>query len=525
MKKPTPQPLSRPRIKLSPTRILFLILGANLVLSLLLFDPRLATAGDNFTYLNLAESFLKYGTFRDLQRPGEPASALENAGFPLLLAGLKATFGGSIVLMKLFMLLLILPILVFVYHQLRPKENLLLPVLIAGTLALAPDLFDSSRDFFTEVPFVALVFGSICFAESAVRSERLSHLLIGIALVAGTCYVRTHGFLLVAGIGLWLLIRKDWRRLGIFAVAIILLLLPFLLRAWQLSATHAQASSIDRIGTFMLKDPYSADSGRIGPLDMVVRMVQNARIYFLELLPPVFFPSFYSVFGRSSLLATIVALGIVALVIYGFTRSYPKLTPLSIVFLAGYLFSLLIWPSVWSSPRFLLPLYPLLLLFFFAPYVIPKLRVFPLAVLSGLVFISHLLVLVPKVSGNLAMLTEYSEGDRYAGYSDDWRNYFQATEWLKTNTPPGAVVLARKPEIAYYVSKRKALLYPLTSEAEKVLQFIHENNIAYVIVDGFYWTGSTPRYLIPALNLKPELFRTVYNLSAPPTHVLEVERQ
>ena len=47
----------------------------------------------------------------------------------------------------------------------------------------------------------------------------------------------------------------------------------------------------------------------------------------------------------------------------------------------------------------------------------------------------------------------------------------------------------------------------------------------YIIIDSFFWTGTTGRYLVPALRDKLDWFKVAYVTDKPQTFVLEVSEE
>jgi hypothetical protein len=106
--------------------------------------------------------------------------------------------------------------------------------------------------------------------------------------------------------------------------------------------------------------------------------------------------------------------------------------------------------------------------------------------------------------------------------SRDWENFNSCADWIRCNTPESAIVVSRKPELVFLRAKRQGMLYQFSHDAEKVMTDIKQKKASYILFDGFYWTGTTPKYLYPALVSHPEMYRMVYALRNPDTFVLEI---
>ena len=66
--------------------MLGIVLFVHLVLSILVFDPRLHLGGDNAHYISLARSILSGKGYKAIYSPGEPPHTQYPFGYPVLLA-------------------------------------------------------------------------------------------------------------------------------------------------------------------------------------------------------------------------------------------------------------------------------------------------------------------------------------------------------------------------------------------------------------------------------------------------------
>ncbi len=124
------------------------------------------------------------------------------------------------------------------------------------------------------------------------------------------------------------------------------------------------------------------------------------------------------------------------------------------------------------------------------------------------------------VRTSLPSLVSNIKGDRFAGYNPAYSNFILACEWIRNNTPEDALILCRKPRLAWYFSGRKVVEYPY-AEPPKIIEFIDSAGVDFVIVDRM--TYSTGYILIPAINQYPERFEIKYVTdNEPKTFVLKV---
>lgn len=507
MKKKKPTVSSRKSIK--PITVFFILLAVQIILAILLFDPKLFTGGDNAVYINLGQALLQGKGYRDLNKPDEPIHTQYPPGFPLMLAAVMMIFGQSIIALKLFIMLCGLTAfyLFFLLSREFFKEKYYLAMV---AYALMPVLIIYYHWLLSEIPFLLLNLTALFLLIKAEKNKSFYYLSFLCAYFA--FFTRTTGIALILAVLVLLLIRKRHRELVVFLSGFIILF-----AAWTISSGH-QAQTGGYLDQFFYRNYYQPELGRINLIDFLRRIAHNFFLYFFTILPQ----SLFTAVKNQTLLA---ALGLmtIGLVIYGFVLRRRQWSAMEIYLIFG-LAILLSWPEVWSSDRFLLPLLPVLIIYAVVgllnlrqalAYARPALAVFFL--LTNLWAILDLAP--PAVAHNL----EYLRGDRYAGYSADWRRYFETIEWLKANTPGSSVILARKPEFVYLLAKRKSFIYPYTSDRRIMEQSIQAAD--YILLDQFSWTGTTRRYLLPVLQADPDRYEIVYQTPRPEFYVLKIKHQ
>jgi hypothetical protein len=186
---------------------------------------------------------------------------------------------------------------------------------------------------------------------------------------------------------------------------------------------------------------------------------------------------------------------------------------------------MLCWPRIWLSERFLLPFLPLVVIFLFSglEWAGSKLRWRRFApAFVGVLVLANTIRMASlartAVSDNLG----YLRGDRYSGYSIDWRRYFECIEWIKNHTPEDAVVMARKPEFVYLLSGRRSFCYPFSDDREQILSALTRSQ--YVLLDNFRWTGTTANLLGPVLKDNLDRWEPVFSTLPPEFYVLSVNQ-
>ena len=494
-------------------RWLLVFLAVQLVLSVLLFDPKPDTGGDNAMYLALAKSMVEQGRYAELQDPAEPAHTQYPPGFPALLALVHVVAGGTSVLgAKLVVMLCGLGMVFFLYRitgRLFPDRHRLV---MAGMMSL-PAFAVASHQVLTEMPFLCLSMAALWFLLRTERGKPGDHWAAMVLVVVAFMF-RTAGIALVLGTGLFLGLRRKWRYLGLFAALFLAALLP-----WQLrnSAVGQTRSYLDM---FFAKHPYIAEYGRMGVGDFLGRVWDNLVSNVTIVVPEAMLPLFKLVKQEFLLGAAGVLLSLA--VIAGFLRRAKKRTALEAYGFFAVLV-LLAWPALWAGERFLVPLLPLAVIYlFFAVQGLEKRlgRKWLFPVVTGVLVLANAVSFARLAAGNVRHNVQYLEGDRLAGYPADWRRYFKVIEWLDGNVADDAVVLARKPEFVYLLAGNKSVCYPFTDDRARVQRAIDRSD--YILFDNFQWTETTRYFLNPAIQFDPDRYPILIETDAPQFYLLRV---
>jgi 4-amino-4-deoxy-L-arabinose transferase-like glycosyltransferase len=501
MAKPSP-PASKPaRARFTDRQILLAILALHLLLSLALFDPKLSTGGDNAQYLILAKSLLQ-GSYRNLQEPGSPPHSQYPPVFPLLLAPVVALSGGSFIPAKLLIVacgLVGLLMFYLVLRRLGSGRDWVPPLLL---LAVSPLFLSYTHDTYTEVPFVMVSLPALYFLLRGTK-ERRRWLWAGLAgLFAALAFLtRTQGLALPLGLGVFLFLKRRWRELGVFALVFFVAWLPWLIR--DLRVPH----DTGYFAQLLRRDWYNAASGNVGAREFLKRILDNIGLYLFRVMPAVVLPVLASARTVLPLFGVVVS----GVAIWGFVAEAKKramgMVEWYVLLAAGVLS---VWPTVWSGDRFLLPILPLLLWYLMAGFrdLARRLKMSKLpAYATGLLAVLCLAVNIGQAGTNLKNLSDYAKGDRFAGYDDAWRTYFQAAEWLRDHTDPKAVVVSRKPVFTYLLSGRQSFVYPYVTDEKQVLDEIDRQGATIAFVETFF--GSTVQYLYPVIRDHPDRFQQI----------------
>lgn len=513
---PSPEPLfSRldARVESKSRELLFLILAINILLSLILFDPKLHTGGDNAAYMILAENIVTPGKgYLDYYMAGEPKPHTHYPfGYPLLLAPLMALFGMNFIVLKLLSLAMGVGS-VLLFTQLA--RSFLRPSVWAGTglvFSLNPLMVEYSHWILSEIPFLFFcLLGLKLFNDSELKKKnRFSYSFwVSILCMAMAVHIRSIGIAFLFAGALYYLVRRAWIKCGVFVLTLLLLVMPWVIR--NKVVTEDSAVYVTQI---FQKNVYDVDQGQISARELAGRVAKNLKIYSVREMGRVFLKGQALSDGRAQ--DNIFSVGLTLVILIGFAGALWRRRGILEFFSLVYVGGILIFPEVASDVRYLLPLVPLLLLYLIegtallagvAPggsgrIAAAQITVLVLIALSG---ISSQAGLAPA---NLDNLQKWIRGDKYAAYPPNWTHLFEAAQWVRQETDVQSVVCVRKPRIFHLLSQRQVTLYPYTADTDSVLAIVMKSD--YVVIDAV--SGTTGRYLVPALQKRPGSFKLVFD--------------
>jgi len=189
---------------------------------------------------------------------------------------------------------------------------------------------------------------------------------------------------------------------------------------------------------------------------------------------------------------------------------------ISELFLPLYIGLLLIWPAVWSGERFLLPALPFIL--FYAGDALvrllrmtapPAARLVPAAVAGVLVLMG-----IPQLSQATQLSSEcmalYRAGDRYACWSQPWKDYAAIAEVVPRALPDKSAILSRKPRTFYVISGVPGQVFPLNPAPDSFFKAVRETGARYVLFDGI--DALAQAYVAPVLMSRSNSFCIMFGL-------------
>lgn len=496
---------------MSKHTLLLLFILVYLILSFLLFDPKLFTGGDNAVYIILAESITSGQGYKNLHLPDESPHTHYPFGFPLLLSLPILLFGTNIIILKLFVALTSIGALFFMYRlcELFLREKV---VFIMAFYISVPIVITFNHWILSEMPFLCFSLAALYyFAEARPGKEYLYFISFCCATYA--FLIRMVGISLIIAMMLFLVQKKQYKYCAILLLIFLAVFIP-----WQIRIANIgpEGGYIDQLLT---KKPYLIESGKVGPRDLAIRGWNNFVFYFFLLLPLTLLTSI-----RSPWILGVMGVMFIVLTIIGIVERRRRMFVVEYYFLFGILL-LLVWPEVWATERFLLPILPIFMINIYIGlfYLARKIRFkYSVHLITGIFVFINLLSIFPQVKNAVVNNNAYVRGDMYAGYRRDWRNYFDVIEWIKENVPEEKIIMARKPEFVYLLSRHRSLTCPFSIDENMVRSAFMQSD--YIILDNFMWTEASKNYLAPIIQEEFENIEFVYITQKPRFYVVRVRK-
>ncbi len=245
------------------TGLLFL----QLVLIFLAFDFQIFMGGDAHSDILLAESILSGKGFTDIWDPQQPPDNWRRPGMPVLIAFLYLLLGHHYLIVKLLMVLLTLgtTVLLYLIFKAETGSNLWYLLLLFITNAA---ILEFARYELSEIPYLFVILLAIYFWKKQKEGGTILCLIIGY-------HIRTEALALIGAYLIYYLLQKSWKKLFIFGASVLVGILPWTLRSILIGGNQ-------QIKVLLAKNEYELDSGMIGFIDLIQRIIHNFKQYFFK---------------------------------------------------------------------------------------------------------------------------------------------------------------------------------------------------------------------------------------------------
>lgn len=527
--------------------------AVHVLAGLLLYEPTLFPGGDNAGYMILGEALRSGAGYVDLHLPDAPVHTKYPPLYPALLAVLG--WAGGLQLFKLASLALTAGAVALTALLGRRWAGPVVGLAGGLVMALNPVLLDYSHFVLSEAPFLFLVLLSLWAAGRAADApgdrpgggagrsgdapgraggdegarargtggtgrdgDGARWAAAALAAGAGAFLTRTAGLPLLVALALHPALQRRWRRAG--AAAAVALVTAGGWALFQRLGAPGQAGYLQEL---LMVNPYEPAAGTVGAAGLVRRTAVNFWSYLTDVVPHALTGSRASAGGLAAAGGILVG----GLAAGGWIRRCLHRIGPAELFLFLYVGTISAWPSVWTDQRFLLPALPAIVLY----------AVHGAEGLAGRVgrpagggaatpaAVGGLTALLLAGGAWSAARTVPERVSCFAAWRADrpcvapaYASFFAAARWARDHTPADAVIVNRKPRIFYWIARRRGDVYPYSSEPRVVMGAMEEMGADYVVVDAV--SGTTGRYLVPAVEAHGNRFEVVYREGRPPTWIL-----
>jgi hypothetical protein len=426
---------------------------------------------------------------------------------------------------------------------------------LTALVALNPIIFKYSSDILSDTPYWAFSMAAVFSAWRFRHANRpdgngkpLRWCAATVVLIILCALTRQIGMALVVAFLLTLGLAKQWKLLMTALVLFVLCV-----GGWQ-SYEHfyrlhhrSDISSLNQQGVqavldkspikleyvkhFLVDRPVDMDQNRLqtSPAilaqNIVDRVVAYTHISLDQLLPelkvrlggPKINLAHNGVFMVT--LWLLLGLGWWAMV-----RAFPFMG----LYMGTYMGVLLVYPYI--SPRFMLPMYPFVLVCTFWGLLTAKVwlsqrRPTLKKAMPALVPAFMVLALIAQLPDTIRWVNagyQLKRADQGPSLRQGNRAYFETLLWMRANTPKDSLIISRKPPVTYFYSGRRSTAFPFTAHEDKLFGYIEEKRTHYgqefphIYIFEDHVFGSSTRYLEPTVEKYQDRLSLVY--TEPVTH-------
>lgn len=483
------------------------------------FDAKIHFGGDNAEYYQLGQGFTLNKGYVNAMLVGEPQAVHYPPGYPFILSipmrmGITDIywlkwlnglfFFGSIILLFKFVFAL--------------DKNWWLASIVTLFVATNAQILNYSFILMSEVPYTFTALMSLFAVFNYQNGEfenqdikKYSWLFIALIFAVISYYIRSIGIVIPIALVLFFAWKKNFKALLINLVGSTVLITPWMLRMNALGGGGYQ-------GQLMKINPYRPELGNMETLnDWFNRFSANLIRYTSKEIESAIF-NFLDWGPKVESLWWMYALGI-GLLILGIIGLYTldkKIRAFIVLFILGHFGVLMLWPEVWYGPRFMLSTVPVLV-YLLAKSILYLLKAYKESVAFKYLGVGLLVIILIVQIKPLERVRAYSQG----GYNPSYKEYFDLAAAVKAQYSEEMVISCRKPAFFYLLSGKKVNSYLFTSDHDELIEDLKEKKVTHVVLDNLGFS-STARYLLPAIQNRPEHFQLVARREGANTYLFKL---
>ncbi|HEX9003108.1 MAG TPA: hypothetical protein VGB07_24585 [Blastocatellia bacterium] len=441
---------------------------------------------DDAWYVLLAKSLATGQGYQLMNSPSPGLLPIYPPGFPFLVSlvyRLWPDFPSNVILLKSVSVLAMLGVGWASYKHFKTDRKWphLLSLICALVVALAPGLvFLATSSVMSECVFTCVQLLAMLATESSARAEneksQLRNAVFGGALAAIAFLTRSIGLAVVGAGFIYLLKERKWKPAAVFAIAVLVLVTPWMLYSRTHRPTDAQRAEQNGMivqeysTTLWQRKAGDTSSGTIGVSGLPDRMWANAMKIASNNVAMIFAPPLYrspKISGEETLEkgteTRVLSYLLSLMMMFGFALTVRRRIMLAELVTAFTLLITMLWP--WDTFRFLLPLIPFLLYYLLeairgiGDFAQQKLETKPSAHPWRALLVAAGLILTLYVYDHTIYIAKRSDLSR-AEYLP-WRAIFdenqEALNWIREKTSESSIVASLNPALVYLYTGRKSV--------------------------------------------------------------------
>jgi hypothetical protein len=456
----------------------------SLLITLLIFDPKVSIAGDDSAYVQRAFLLLEKGQYPNYQGPL----------YPIVLMLPMAIFGINVVTFKLLSVMFIV-LFVFLFFKAFEKMlpySLLMP--LTFMMAINPYLLYYGTQTFNEAFFMMLMAGFLLFSFRRLFDEQLQlktsisiPVLLGISF--GIILLGLTRFIAFAGLGGFLVFFLAHKRFREAAVLFVSFAAFYGLHSF-LSTQLFQMDSLgfeQQLETVLRVNPYDASQGNEDFAGFIQRIWDNTNLYISKTM--------YITLGlraEGSTIAPGLSVFTITISLIAAYAAFRYSQPAFFLFLfigAIVLGSFILLQKVWDQDRLIQAYHPFIIAFLIAGFY----KLYEgLKFQSGKTVLAVIMILLSfvgigksagKINDNYLARQEYLKGNTFYGMTPDYQNYLSLAKWTTENIPAADMIATRMPTVCWiYTGREFHGIWSVPNEdADSLLGALKEYDVKYML--------------------------------------------
>lgn len=451
-----------------------------------MFDAKISIGHDDALYIKAGYNYAKdfWGYYY-----------VDNAPLYVMFLALPIKiFGVNLLVLKLINIIFFTLSIYFIYialSNLLPKLVLIPSIVIFTTnwFALTYASLTYTEAFFLLIQSVFFIFYSKRIdTENSDKINIPKELFFGF-LTFLLFFTKTVGLGAIIAIFVFYLISKKFKIAIISVISFSVVTLIF--EAIKRILWGQKVSQFSQTNILYLKDAYDPSKGTEDINGFIVRFFENSVIYisgrFWEIL------GFKEENSNFSIPLTILTVTLILIGLYSaFIRKQKIVLAISLYFIVLLSITFIVLQTSWGQGRLIMVYLPLILItIFYGIYSkldSVKNSGFQLLyiVFVGVFLFVNLKTTLGKVSKNISIVNRnLIKNDKYAGYTDDYKNFLMLSEYCHDSLPAGSYVASRKAPMSFVYGKGMEF-FPIykangPSNADSVLNYLKKQKVTHVI--------------------------------------------